>query len=96
MKKIMILAVLMMGIGQANANEEYPTNTWISPINGMSSIWELHMVKNVVRPVHTVYRCNVLQECWKEFEKVRYLTNNFEYIEKVWMSRMDGRINIIK
>ena len=96
MKNILVAMVVVLGFSQVNASNQYPTNTWISPINGMSSIWELHMLRNVVRPVHTVYRCNALQECWKEFEKVRYLSNNFEYVEKVWMERLDGRINIIK
>lgn len=69
---------------------------WEYPVLGVSTVWELHVVKNDGMDTHMKYRCTMLSDCWEKYEKVRYRSNNFMYVKGVWMEKLNRKIQIIK
>lgn len=93
MKKNILLMALFIVSLKSVANG---LNEWSYPVNGTSTIWELHVIKNDGMDSHIKYRCSDLHKCWTQYEQVRYRSNNFKYVKNVWMEKLNSKIHIIK
>jgi hypothetical protein len=91
-KNILLIAMFLTSFNSL----AFIDSEWEYPVLGVSTIWELHVVKNDGMDTHMKYRCAALSNCWKKYEEVRYRSNNFMYVKGVWMERLNRKIQIIK
>ena len=88
-KLMVVSGLIALGLNAVAGNWEYSTD-------GISSAWEIHVVKNDGMDTHIQYSCNNARDCMNTYGNVKYRSNNFMYTKNVWIERIDGKFKIIK
>jgi len=91
-----LFTVSLLTLSFSSFSNPAAMNTWISPVLGTSSIWELHMIKNDGMDTHVKYRCSHLSQCWHAYNEVKYRSSNFAYVKSVWFERLDKKIILVR
>lgn len=94
------LSILISTSAFSNYNNYYDgygpdMGKWTYAVNGTSSLWELHLIKNDGMDSHVKFRCAKLHECWLAFDRARYRSNEFDFAKSVWMERLSSKIYLV-
>lgn len=89
---ISILAGLVVGIisNQSLAGYEGPMDT---PL-GISSIFELHVVKNDGMDTHIKWRCDDIDSCFEALNALRHKDSKLENCKTVWFEKLGEKLTI--